>query len=251
MVRFVFVNQHGLVRSKTLTGAAIVGGLRNGVSVPSSLMLKGSSGAGDIVLVPDPTTFRVLPWAAHTGSILCDVRFPDGSAVPFCTRSLLRRVCEPLASRGFGLTVGVELEFHVFRSGGDGITADRVGSPGSPGLPPAATPTTPGSQLLNDETLDSLDELVQALRLGLTQVDLPLRSIELEFGPSQLEITLAAADAADAADAVVLLRTAVRQICRRHGYHATFMSRPAGAQTASAGWHLHQSLRDLSTGSDA
>ena len=271
MVRFGFVDQHGLVRSKTLTGAAIAGGLRNGVTVPSSLMLKdtsgksvfpvfsaepgvgvaGFSGAGDIVLVPDPTTFRVLPWAAHTGSILCDVRFPDGSAVPFCTRSLLRRVCEPLASRGFGLTVGVELEFHVFRSGGDGITADRVGRPGEPGLPPAATPTTPGSQLLHDETLDSLDELVQALRLGLTQVDLPLRSIELEFGPSQLEITLAAADAADAADAVVLLRTAVRQICRRHGYHATFMSRPAGAQTASAGWHLHQSLRELGTGADA
>jgi glutamine synthetase len=242
--------------------------MRNGVTVPSSLMLKdtsgksvfdvfsantgvgvpGFSGASDIVLVPDPATFRVLPWTPLTGSILCDVRFPDGSPVPFCTRSLLRRVQEPLAALGFGLTVGVELEFHVFRSGGDDMAADRVSRPGEPGMPPVAAHTTPGSQLLHEEGLDSLDELVQALRLGLTQLDLPLRSIELEFGPSQMEITLAAADCADAADAVVLVRTAVRQVCRRHGFHATFMSRPAGTQSASAGWHLHQSLRYLSNG---
>ena len=125
---------------------------------------------------------------------------------------------------------------------------DRVARPGEPGMPPIALPTTPGAQLLHEETLDSLDELVQAFQVGLTRLDLPLRSIELEFGPSQMEITLAAADAALAADAVVLLRTAIRQIARRHGYHATFMSRPAGAQSASAGWHLHQSLRHLSTG---
>jgi glutamine synthetase len=211
----------------------------------------GFAGAGDIVLVPDPTTFRVLPWAAHTGSVLCDVRFPDGGQVPFCTRSLLRRAQEPLTRRGFGLTVGVELEFHVFRSSAETMAADRVGRPGEPGLPPAVTPTTPGAQLLHEDTLDSLDELVQALHAGLVAMDLPLRSIELEFGPSQLEITLAAADAAASADAVVLLRTAIRQICRRHGFHATFMSRPAGAQSASAGWHLHQSLRYLSTGIDA
>jgi glutamine synthetase len=272
MVRFAFVDQHGLLRGKSVTGAAAISAaLRSGITVPSSLVLKdtsgksvfavfaadtgvgvgGLSGAGDIVLVPDPTTFRVLPWAAHTGSIVCDVRFPDGSPIPFCTRSLLRRVSEPLAALGFGLTVGVELEFHVFRSQNVVLTPDRVGRPGDPGLPPLAAPTTPGAQLLHEETLDSLDELVQALRVGLTQLNLPLRSIELEFGPSQMEITLAAADASDAADAVVLLRTAIRQIARRLGYLATFMSRPAGSQSASAGWHLHQSLRHLDSGVDA
>jgi glutamine synthetase len=271
MVRFSFVDQHGLVRGKSIAGPALTAAMRSGVTVPSSLLLKdtsgrtvfpvfaantgvgigGFAGAGDIVLVPDPTTFRVLPWTSRTGSILCDVRFPDGGPVPFCTRSVLRRVQEPLTRRGFGLTVGVELEFHVFRSSTEIMAADRVGRPGEPGMPPVASATTPGSQLLHEETLDSLDDLVQALRVGLIAMDLPLRSIELEFGPSQLEITLAAADAAEAADAVVLLRTAVRQICRRNGFHATFMSRPAGAQSASAGWHLHQSVRSLSTGMDA
>jgi glutamine synthetase len=75
-----------------------------------------------------------------------------------------------------------------------------------------------------------------------------LRSIELEFGPSQFEITLDAGDAAAVADDVVLCRTALKQVCRRQGLHATFMSRPLGADTASAGWHLHQSLRRPTTG---
>jgi glutamine synthetase len=59
-----------------------------------------------------------------------------------------------------------------------------------------------------------------------------------------------AADAAAVADAVVFCRTAIRQICRRLGYHATFMSRPVGAETASTGWHLHQSLRSLVSGAN-
>jgi len=90
--------------------------------------------------------------------------------------------------------------------------------------------------------------VVQLLQRGLSRLDLPLRSIELEFGPSQLEITLQAGDARLAADHVLLARSAIRQLCRRHGYHATFMSRPAGAATASTGWHLHQSLRERATG---
>jgi glutamine synthetase len=123
-----------------------------------------------------------------------------------------------------------------------------VGRPGAPGLPPEVAPLTSGSQLLHEEGLDRLDDLVQLLHRGLTGLDLPLRSLELEFGPSQLELTLQAGSAGQAADDVMLTRAAVRQICRRHGYHATFMSRPAGAETASTGWHLHQSLRDRVTG---
>ena len=56
-----------------------------------------------------------------------------------------------------------------------------------------------------------------------------------------------AADAAVTADAVLVCRTAVRQIARRLGYQATFMSRPQQAETASTGWHLHQSLIEIAT----
>ncbi|TDC65265.1 glutamine synthetase [Micromonospora sp. KC207] len=268
MVRFGFVDQHGIIRGKTIARSAVAVAMRSGLTAPSSLLLKdtsgqsaypvfavdpgvgvaGFAGAGDIVLVPDPGSFRVVPWADRTGWMLCDLRFPDGSPVPFCTRSLLRDRLRPLAERGYRMIVGAELEFHVFRAVDAGLASDRVGRPGAPGAAAAVGPTTPGSQLLHEEALDGLDELVQALYTGLTALDLPLRSVELEFGPSQLELTMAAADAATTADAVVLCRSAVRQIARRHGLHATFMSRPQGVETASTGWHLHQSLTDLRTG---
>lgn len=268
MVQFVFPDQHGILRGKTLTRAAVPDALKNGLRAPSTLLLKDTSGksvfpvfdtgalgglarfsgAGDILLVPDPSTFRVLPWSKSTGLVLCELRFPDGAIVPYCTRGLLRRRLGELAEIDLGLTVGAELEFHVFTADPAGFTPDRVGAPGAPGRAPSTGATTAGSQLLHIEGVDGLDELVDALYEGLTLLDLPLRTIEVEFGPSQLEITLEAGDAATVADEVMLVRFAVRQIARRLGYHATFMSRPQGADTASTGWHLHQSMRNLVTG---
>lgn len=268
MVRFSFADQHGILRGKTLTRAAVPTALRSGVTAPSSLLLKdtsgqsvfsvfsedtgvgveGFSGAGDIVLVPDPQTFRVLPWAEGTAMVLCDLRFPDGSPVPFCSRSILRNELTALAARGYGMTVGAELEFHVYRDDQTPLAAEHIGAPGRPGVAPVGLPTTRGSQLLHEEGLDAMQPLVDALYRGLTLLDLPLRSIELEFGPSQLELTMEAGDAAHIADAIVVCRSAVRRICARMGYHATFMSRPQGAEGASTGWHLHQSLYDLETG---
>jgi glutamine synthetase len=248
-VRIGFADQHGVVHGKTVTRDALPAALRSGVTAPSSLLLKdtagrtvppvftpdaglgvaGFAGVGDVVLVPDPTTFRVLPWSRDTGWLLCDVHFPDGRPVPFCTRSLLRAELGRLAATGLELTVGAELEFHVF------------GEPGPDGVP---VPLTGGGQLLHEEGLDRHDDLVRALHRGLTDLDLPVRSLELEFGPSQFEITLQARAAHLAADDVVLARAAIRQLARRAGLRATFMSRPAGSASASTGWHLHQSLRD-------
>ena len=78
--------------------------------------IEGLGGAGDIVLVPDPKSFRVLPWAPNTGWVLCDLHFPDGRPVPFSTRRIFREALDRLAARGYGVTIGVELEFHVFRA---------------------------------------------------------------------------------------------------------------------------------------
>ncbi|MCZ9344117.1 glutamine synthetase, partial [Streptomyces sp. TRM76130] len=169
------------------------------------------AGAGDIVLVPDPTTFRVLPWAARTGWMLCDVHHPDGTPAAFCPRGLLRGRLAALAAAGYDLTVGVELEFHVYRPAPavGGAAPVPVGRPGAPGPAPEVAPLSSGSQLLHEEGLDRLDDLVGLLHRGLTGLDLPLRTLELEFGPSQLELTLDARDAAHAADHALLARAAV------------------------------------------
>ena len=79
---------------------------------------------------------------------------------------------------------------------------------------------------------------------------LNLRSIENEWGPGQVECTFAPRTALQAADNVLLFRTATRQVCRRNGYFATFMARPALRGYYACGWHLHQSLVDAASGAN-
>ena len=204
-----------------------------GVGIPEM------QGAADILMVPDESTFRVLPWAPDTGWFLCDLRFPDGRAVPFSTRSHLRKALERLEEAGYEFLAGLEVEFHVFKIRDPRLQPADAGQPGSP---PDVELLTTGYQLLTEHKYDQLDAVVQLLRDGLAALELPLRSFEIEFGPSQLEFTLAPQTGMAGADAMVLLRSAVKQIARRHGYHATFMCRPKLPNVMSSGWHLHQSL---------
>jgi glutamine synthetase len=100
--------------------------LENGVGFPSSLLLKDTSnksvfpvftagrgcrrpelsGAADALMVADPSTWRVLPWAPKTGWLLCDLRYANGKPVPFDTRGILRQALAKLAERGFGYVAG-------------------------------------------------------------------------------------------------------------------------------------------------
>jgi len=92
--------------------------------------------------------------------------------------------------------------------------------------------------------------VMELLRKTLQGLDLPLRSLEIEFGPSQFELTFGPTIGMAPADAMVLLRSAIKQVCQRNGYHATFMCRPRIPNVCSSGWHLHQSLRSKTTGAN-
>jgi glutamine synthetase len=181
----------------------------------------------------------VLPWAPDTGWILCDLQFADGRTVPFCTRNVLKTALKKLAPREF--IAGLEVEFHVFKIRDPRLQPEDAGQPGTP---PDVELLTTGYQLLTEHKYDQVEPLIDLLRRNLEPLGLPLRSFEIEFGPSQLELTLDAMPGLAAADAMVLLRSAVKQVARRHGYHATFMCRPKLPNVMSSGWHLHQSLFD-------
>jgi glutamine synthetase len=99
--------------------------------------------------------------------------------------------------------------------------------------------------------MDLMQSVFDALGDAFETLGLGLRSIENEWGPGQVECTFAPRPALEAADNVFLFRTATRQICRRLGYLATFMCRPALKGFYASGWHLHQSLTDLSSGVNA
>ncbi len=264
-IRLSFPDQHGILRGKTLIASEALRGLENGCTITTTMFAKDTShktvfpvftagggfgipemeGAADVLMVPDPTTFRVLPWAPKTGWLLCDVHFADGRPVPFATRHLYRKVLADLGRRGYDFIAGLEVEFHVFK------VENRRMSPvdaGQPGTPPDVSLLSHGYQYLTEQRYDQLQPVLEIIRRDVMALGLPLRSMEVEFGPSQCEFTFQPSPGLVPADNMILFRSAVKQICYRHGYHATFMCRPKIPNVVSSGWHLHQSLVSRASG---
>jgi glutamine synthetase len=279
-IRFAFADQHGLVRGKTILAKHAVAFLRTGVAIVSTLLLKDSShhtiypvfqqnagmgtsaasnlfeGAGDVVLAADPMTFCMLPWAPKTGWVLCNAVCAHEDinatlpykAAPFCTRSLYQRSLAVLKSQGYEFVAGLEVEFYLFKLSDSKLALQDAGWPGSA---PEVELLNTGYQLLTEQRIDQLQEPLELLRSNLTAMGLPLSSMEIELGPSQVEFVFAPQIGMAAADAMVLFRNATKQIMRRHGYHATFMCRPRIPQVMSSGWHLHQSLKAIDSNGNA
>jgi glutamine synthetase len=261
VVRFAFCDQHGVLRGKTLVASEAAKAMRAGVAMTSTLLAKDTShrtvfsvfskgggmgleemeGAGNFVMVADPATFRVLPWANDTGWMLCDIYFPNGKPVPFSTRALCRDALGKLARSGFDSFAGLEVEFQLFKLIDPKLSTDGLTWPADA---PAVEHTTHGFQYLTESRFDQVDPILEVLRKTVQALGMPLISLEVELGPSQYEFTFAPQAGLAAADTMVLFRSAMKQVARRHGYLVSFMCRPKLPNAFASGWHLHQSLLD-------
>jgi glutamine synthetase len=268
LVRLAWSDSHGYSRAKALTVPAFLEALRTGYNINvatttldsanarvfSSFTRGGGmgveemTGSPNLVIVPDPKTFRILPWAPGIGWVLCDEYFPSGAPFPFSTRQLLRRQLEALQARGQDLIVGLEVEWYLTRLDESTLDDAQVALPGVKGRPPRTRAVEPGYSYHSESNLDLMQPVLSELVDTYQRLGLPLRSVENEWGPGQVECTFSARPALAAADDMVLFRTATRQVCRRLGYLASFMCRPALRGFFSSGWHLHQSLIDLPSG---
>ncbi len=267
-VRTVFADPHGLARSKTLTADAFRTVLRNGMdhspgpfvfdtghAVAVDFTAPGGgvgvaelAGAGDFVLVPDPLTFTVLPYTGpRTGWVIGDEYLRSGRPHPLSARAVLRRLCDGLRTRDLDYVTGLEVEWYLTRRVHGGFSG-TVGGFGTQGDPPEVEPVDGGYQFNLDALTDALEPVIDPLSRALLAMGLPLRSVEHESGPGQMEFTFAPMSAPAAADAMLLLRTATKQICARLGHHASFMALPGLPGFDASGWHLHQSLARASTG---
>jgi glutamine synthetase len=258
-IRLSFPDQHGILRGKTLIATEALASLESGCGITTTMLAKDTShrtvfpvftagggfgmkemeGAADVLMVPDPTTFRVLPWETRAGWVLCDIHFADGRPIPFSTRHVLRKVIEQLASRGYDFVAGLEVEFHLFKLDDPKMAPENAGQPGQP---PSVSLLSHGYQYLTEQRYDQMAPALDVIRRDIVGLGLPLRSVEVEFGPSQCEFTFAPTKGLVPADNMVLFRAAAKQIARRHGYHATFMCRPKLPNIFASGWHLHQSI---------
>ncbi|GAB0116467.1 glutamine synthetase family protein [Acidisoma sp. 7E03] len=258
-IRIGWGDQHGIIRGKTVTAGEFLSSLASGKDfqlvtaifdttnhpiVPpfgaeNHLGIPEMIGLPDGVLVPDPATFHVLPWVPDTGWILADAYFRNGRPCPLSTRQLLCAQLDRLAADGMSLTVGLEFEFYVYK------LRDPKMSPadsGYPPTPPEVENIAHGYQYLTETRGDEIEPIYAMLQRNLGALGLPLASLEDEWGPGQCELTFAPLPALKAADRALLVRTAIKQLCRRAGYHASFMAVPKIANSFPSGWHLHQSL---------
>jgi glutamine synthetase len=267
-VRLVVVDQHGQPRSKSLSPEVAIAAMSNGLDFSGAIYsldtgnqvfvpafaagggfgIDELTGFPDVVLVPDPGTFQVLPWADRTGWMLCDVYFSSGAPMPLDGRGLMRRALSDLGAAGYDFLGGIEVEYYIVKLDTDQITPENSGFTPEP---PAVSIFERGYQYLSEVRLDSVAGTLEAIRDGLFDVGLPPRSMEDEWGPGQMEFSFSPIGGLAAADAVVLFRSAVKQICQRRGLLATFMCRPALPNFFSSGWHLHESLISRQDGRNA
>jgi len=268
IIRISFVDQHGQLRGKSIPSSHLADALANGLTMTSSLLLKDTShrtvfpiwsenqgfqesrltGAGDILMIPDLSTFKVLPWANKTAWLLCDIYYSDGTEVNFSTRRILRKAITDLQDIGFAYKSGLEVELHVFKLVDQKLDFSDSTHPAS--VPQLELPAH-GYQYLTESRADELEPVFECIRQAVVALDLPLRSMEVEFGPAQIEFTFDPGLGMSNADMMILFRSAVKQVCRRAGYLATFMCRPGFENLFSSGWHIHQTFMSLKDGSNS
>ena len=270
LVRFAWCDVHGVTRGKTLAAAAAEQAMRDGIGMVSTLMLKDTSDrtafkvfepggtaslpgfgyANNLLLLADPASVRTRPWAPGTGWVRGQPWFADGTPVELDTRRVLERALQRLAQAGYAMKCGLEIEFHIYRIRDAGAQLDPLQADW-PGPPPEVSLVHPGYNLLAEGWFDLAEEPLRIVQHTAQALGLPLLSLEIELGPSQVEAVFDVTDAMAAADNMVLFRNGVKQALRRAGYHATFMCRPPFPNIMSSGWHLHQSLVDPATGRNA
>ena len=237
-VRLIVVDQHGIPRGKALDPAVAIAAMRNGLDFSGAIYSLDSgnqvfvpafaagggfgidelTGFPDVVLVPDPATFQVLPWADRTGWMLCDVYFSSGAPMPLDGRGLMRRQLAALGEAGFDYLAGIEVEYYIVKNEQTTIIPENAGF--TP-VAPAVSVLERGYQYLSEVRLDSVNSTLEMIRDGLAGVGLLPRSMEDEWGPGQMEFSFSPIGGLAAADAVVLFRSAVKQMCQRRGLLAT------------------------------
>lgn len=267
-IRIVWPDQHGLMRGKVLTKEAYFATLKAGMditmapfffdsanaivlnpfSADGGFPIEGLGGSPNIKMVPDPGTFKILPWATDTAIVISDLYMGKGQLFPFAPRSILKQTLQKMADNGYRLITGIEMEWYLTRLVDNMLGNCSLGAPGSPADPPKVAPVTRGYSYLLIDHLDEIDDILRPISRALSDMGLPLRSTDDEWAPSQIETTFDILEALEGADAAFMIRMAIKQIAKREGYVASFMCTPAIDGFYANGWHLHTSVTDLASG---
>jgi glutamine synthetase len=222
-----FTDLEGHLKSFAVTPAEIEEALNDGMGFDgSSITGFNAIEESDMVAIPDPRTFQLMPWRegeTKVARMICDVVTPQGEPYEGDPRHVLRRALERMQSMGFDtFNVGPELEYFLFRNDKGTETLDEGG-------------------YFAMTTMDAATELRQETVRALESMGIPIEYVHHEVGPSQHEIDMRFAPALEMADHTITYRLIVKEIAKKAGFHATFMPKPIFGENGS-GMHTHQSL---------
>jgi glutamine synthetase len=222
-----FTDIEGHLKSFAITPSEIEDALDDGMGFDgSSITGFNAIEESDMVAIPDPDTFQLMPWKegeTKVGRMICDVVTPDGKPYEGDPRHVLRKALERMTSMGFDtFNVGPELEYFLFEDNKGTETLDEGG-------------------YFAMTTLDAATELRQETIHALESMGIPVEYSHHEVGPSQHEIDVRFAPALDMADHTITYRLIVKEIAAKNGVYATFMPKPIFGENGS-GMHTHMSL---------
>ncbi|HME44759.1 MAG TPA: glutamine synthetase family protein [Syntrophorhabdales bacterium] len=179
----------------------------------------------DMIAMPDPSTFVVLPWRPKESGVarmFCDIHEPDGTPYKGDPRYVLKRNLKLAQDMGFTLYVGPELEYFYFKSDKEPEILDMAG-------------------YFDLTTEDVSVDLRRETVLWLESMGIKVEYSHHEVAPSQHEIDLRYTDALTMADNTMTYRVVVKEVAKKYGLYATFMPKPIFGVNGS-GMHTHQSL---------
>jgi glutamine synthetase len=224
-VHLWFTDIEGHLKSFAITLDELEGALDDGMGFDgSSISGFNAIEESDMVAIPDPATFQLMPANGHVvARMICDVVTPDGKPYDGDPRHVLRVALERMKSMGFDtFNVGPELEYFLFKSDSGTETLDEGG-------------------YFAMTTMDAASDLRHDTVKALESMGIPIEYVHHEVGPSQHEIDMRYAPALEMADHTMTYRLVVKEIAKKSGYHATFMPKPLFGENGS-GMHTHQSL---------
>ena len=242
-VRFELPDMHGISRSKTVPighaadyaerGLNMYGGtsvLDSRSDVVPGTLYHEERGFGDQLLVPDPDTAAVLPWADRTARLICDAQWYDGTPLAATPRHVFRRALDKARSMGFDPLMGFEFEFYLL-------------------TPDTHEPLFSGYHIFNTVRNDFVPTIRRIVE-EMPQVGVDIITANCEYAGSQWEINFAPGRGLAGPDHAFTFKNGVKEIAKQDGYLATFMTKP-WADSAGSGCHTHVSLLDAESGENA
>ena len=222
-----FTDLEGHLKSFAITPHELEAALDDGMGFDgSSITGFNAIEESDMVAIPDPETFQMMPWKegeTRVARMICDVVTPDGNSYDGDPRYVLRQALARMQSMGFDtFNIGPELEYFLFKDDTGTETLDEGG-------------------YFAMTTMDAAGELRNETIRALTSVGIPVEYHHHEVGPSQHEIDMRFSPALEMADHTITYRLIVKEVAKKAGFHATFMPKPIFGENGS-GMHTHQSL---------